>query len=356
MRSVLLLVCALAASALWPAPARADVRPLEFQRGVTLSDWGSGGYPPDQTDERMRELRAHRVRWVTLLVVWESPGLSANSVEPSGETVRIGNLRAAIRSARRHGLRVMLRAYIDVQRNRLWRGFLLPDSPAEWFAAYTRFALRYAAIAREERVGAFGFAAEMRALSALEEPSWRALAAAVRRAFPGPVVYEANWDEVDKIAWWDAVDAIAVSAYHPTCATPTRSVSALTAGWARHVATITAVHERFARPVLFTEIGYRPLLGSCMRPWERVATAQPRDEIAQAAAYEAALRVWWPVPWWKGAHWWSVGARGPRKAPDDHDVTPAGWRVIKRWYARPRSSPRSTPSRRGSEQLGDLRR
>ena len=345
LRCLLAVACVLAAGSLVPAGAVADGRPVPFQRGVTLTDWGSAGYPRESTARRMRDLRRQRVRWVTLLVVWDSPGLRSSIVRPGRETVRLKNLRAAIRAARRSGLRVMLRAYLDVQNNRQWRGFLVPSRPARWFASYRKFALRYADLARREKVSAFSFAAEMRALSPLQEPRWRSLAAAVRRTFPGPVVYEANWDEVEKVPWWDAVDAIGVSAYHPLCKTPTRSVKALTEGWAPHAEAIKRVHERFRRPVIFTEVGYRPLLSACARPWDLVPVG-PVDERAQAAAYEATLRNWWPVAWWKGAHWWEVRARGLSKNSGGHGVTAAGWQVIRRWYARSRPfarSPRAAP-------------
>jgi hypothetical protein len=145
-------------------------------------------------------------------------------------------------------------------------------------------------------------------------------------------MYEANWDEFDKIPWWNEVDVIGISAYYPLCAAPTRSVSTLVNGWAGIKPAITAVQRRFRRPVVFSEIGYRSLLATCRQPWDVVEQGLP-DPRAQAAAYEAALRVWWNVPWWKGVHWWSVrprfddGLRG-------HDVTPQAWNVLRRWYKR----------------------
>jgi hypothetical protein len=320
-----------------PATASADAepRPIPFQRGITVTDWGSAGYPPKQTARRMTQLRSRNVRWVTLLVVWDSPGLSSSFVRPGRETVRLENLRQAIRSARRSGMRVLLRAYLDVQVNRFWRGFLLPRDPARWFASYRAFALRYAALARRERVDAYSFAAEMRALSKLEEPRWRALVGSVRRAFPGPVIYEANWDEVEDVPWWDAVDAIGISAYHPLCTEPTRDVSTLVGGWDKPRTSISAVQARFNRPVIFTELGYRAQLSTCRSP----AALEPVgrfDAAAQSAAYEALYRTWWPVPWWKGVHWWEVRARGPLATRAGHGVSEASWRVIRRWYARPR--------------------
>ena len=113
---------------------------------------------------------------------------------------------------------------------------------------------------------------------------------------------------------------------------PTRSVSTLVSGWARHREAIEAVHERFGLPVIFSEVGYRSLSTTCLHPWD-VAEQGAYDPKAQAAAYEAVFRVWWKVPWWRGVHWWSVRPRFEDGQPRVHDVTPRAWRVLRRWYA-----------------------
>lgn len=47
------------------------------------------------------------------------------------------------------------------------------------------------------------------------EAEWRALIAAVRQQYHGPVSYNCDKYGEDHVNWWDAVDCIASSGYYP---------------------------------------------------------------------------------------------------------------------------------------------
>jgi hypothetical protein len=89
-------------------------------------------------------------------------------------------------------------------------------------------------------------------------------------------------------------------------------VDELAAGWARFtdaygdtynwVADIAAVQAREGKPVLFTEIGFGAYPNTAAR-WDQ-AEIQTLDLEAQRRGYEATLRVWSAVPWFKGLYWW----------------------------------------------------
>ena len=81
---------------------------------------------------------------------------------------------AEIRQAREAGLHVVLvlRLALDhtFEKNRfLWHGQIIPDSPAaidSWFSQYTRFVLKWAAIAEAEGVAVLAVGSEMKELTA----------------------------------------------------------------------------------------------------------------------------------------------------------------------------------------------
>ena len=83
-----------------------------------------------------------------------------------------------------------------------------------WFANYTAFQTHYAALAEAEGCGLFLTGCEM-TMTEHREAEWRALIAAVRQQYHGPVSYNCDKYGEDHVNWWDAVDCIASSGYYP---------------------------------------------------------------------------------------------------------------------------------------------
>ncbi len=326
--------------------AQAATKRVPFQRSITLAEWGPTAYDPARTRAVLKRLKERQhVDTVTLLVVWTQAGETSTDVRPGSVTTPEARVRGAIRAARKLRLRVVLRPYID-RDDRGWRGDLHPESVPAWFASYGRFILRYASIARREKVSGFVVGSEMTTLSD-EEGSWRDLVGAVRQRFGGWVAYQANWGgEESNITWWDAVDVISLSAYYPIAARPGLSAAQLAEGWKSLIdeygqeqhwyARIEALKKRWGRPVMFGEIGYRPVPETAVEPWNTQLTGS--DDRVQPAAYDAALRVWYRVPWFRGMHWWYVTPNDDAlngRLGADHRPGPAALRTISRWYRRP---------------------
>ena len=337
----LAVVAALPATAAGAEPKR-----VPFQRAVTLVEWGPSAYEPGQVRATLRRLkRQQRVDTVTIAVTWEQRDGSSTRIAPGPRAATPSRVRGAIRAAKALRMRVVLRPYVDREDNG-WRGQITPTSVPSWFASYRRFINTYAAIARRERVDGFVVGSEMVTLSD-EEARWRAVVRGVRKRFRGWVTYQANWGgEETAVRWWDAVDVISISAYYPVAARPGLSATQLAAGWHSlidqwgdghtWVGRIDALRTRWNRPVMFGEIGYRPVPETAMEPWNILLNG--RDDRAQPAAYEAALRTWYRVPWFRGMHWWYVAPNGAAldgHLGADHRPGKAALRTIRRWYARP---------------------
>jgi hypothetical protein len=330
--------CALALASL---PATASAADVPFMRGITVGEWGPTAYPPKKTRALLRTLaRRQHVDTVTFFVAWTQAARESVVVTPGEKTVPTARLRTAIRSARAAGLRVVLRPYLEPTPTNVWRGAIQPTSVPQWFASYRRFILRYADLARRERVSGFIVGTEMASLSD-ETAHWRALVAAVRRRFKGFVTYQANWDETSRVKFWDALDAVSLSAYYPLARGPGASVTQLLSGWRGWMDHVEALHSASGKPVMFGEIGYRTVDSAAVKPWDiEPATF---SLTAQLRAYEAALRFWYRVPWFSGFHWWYVAAQraiidGRRGA--DHRPTTQALQLIARFYRRSRGAPR----------------
>lgn len=335
---------------LWIAvPAAAAERAVPFDRAVTLGDFGPAAYEPTQTPRTLRRLaRTYRVRGVTLLAIWMQKDAGSTELRPGSETVRTENLKRAIRSARAAGMRVTLRPYVD-RDDGGWRGEIQPSSVDAWFASYRRFILRYAKFAQRYKVRQLVIGSEMESMAQYSS-RWRSLIRAVRRQFKGLVAYQANWDGYDRVAWWRSVDVASISAYFPLTDKDGYSTADLVAGWRgsfyggrtrNWFEEISEFQRGIKRPVMFGEIGYRSIAGSAKAPYD-IALAGSYSPTAQAQAYEAAFRVWYRVPWFKGFHWWYVptfprtGGSGSGLSGADHSPEAAARGVIRRWYGRRR--------------------
>jgi hypothetical protein len=314
---------------------------LPFQRGVTLGDWGSVAYEPRATKRKLKRLkRKYHVRWVTFFVVWIMDTGTSNTIHPGRATASQRNLVAAMRSARKLGIKVILRPYID-RRDPGWRGNIKPSDPAAWFASYRQFILRYARFAQRKKAKGYVIGSELESMSSYTT-EWQSLISAVRRRFKGFVTYQANWGEFSKVAFWPSLDIIDISAYFPLTTSPAYTVDDLVAGWGADTNTrwfgkINAFRSQLGLPVMFGEIGYRSVQGSAMRPWD-TSIRGPYSPEAQRIAYLAALRVWYRVPWFRGFHWWYTPTTGAfsQVRRTSHVPAPPARLLVRRWYRKQR--------------------
>jgi hypothetical protein len=319
------------------AASAAAARPIPFERGMTVGEWGPTAYADDETRDTLSALaKDQHVRSVTLFVNWMQADGTSTVIAPGSETPDTKNLVDAIRSAKKLGLEVILRPYVEIA-DGSWRGDIHPTSVDDWFRNYDAFILQFADLAQKEHVDGFVVGTEMKTMSPYAG-QWRALVKQVRARFHGFVTYQANFDEYQSIRWWNVLDVIDISAYFPLAKKANYSLADLVAGWAPWKAQISALQKRFRMPVVFGELGYRAVTGAAQRPWDILLAGAP-DPADQARAYEATFRVWYRVPWFRGFQWWYVapqpdlveGQTGADQRPASRALA-----VVSRWYSVPR--------------------
>jgi hypothetical protein len=322
---------------------------VPFQRGFTVGEWGETAYKPRPTKQLLHRLATrYHVDTVTFFVVWMQKDSYSNDIHPGYRTARTRNVVEAMRAARSTGLRVVLRPYIDLDDGG-WRGQIQPRAPDRWFASYRQFLQTFARLAQREHAAGFVVGSEMPSISRWTG-RWRATVARVRRRFKGFVTYQANWNEADKVTWWDALDAISISAYYPLSLESDPTVEDLAAGWRSYTnpygktinwyEQVNRLRLQYQKPVVFGEIGYRAVQGTATKPWETGPLGAASSE-AQARAYEAAFRVWYHVPWFRGFDWWYASPQNnlvSGLAGADHRPAQQALGVLRHWY---RQAPRS---------------
>ena len=304
--------------------AKTSAAPDRFQRGVC---WVAGRGVGEEDFEPLSRIHAS---WISQTPFgWQrEPGDTVIEVTTSGHVLwgeSDEGLIETTRLAHARGIKVLLKPHLWLRRS--WPGEIAMRGEQDWrawFASYRRFLLHYADLAERTGIEALAVGTELGGTTR-REAEWRALIAEVRGRYRGSLTYCANWSEdVEHVAFWDALDWIGVQAYYPLAETPAPAVEDLLAGWRKPIATLKALSERTGRPVIFTEVGYHALDTAASRPWEWRLVGRPSEET-QARCYQALFRVAQANPWLRGIYIWKWfphhdRAGGPRRT----DYTPQG--------------------------------
>ena len=150
------------------------------------------------------------------------------------------------------------------------------------------------------------------------EREWRAIIAAVRTAYRGPLTYGASFDEVFRVPFWDALDFIGVSAYFPLVPARSPDRAALAGAWRPIEDKLAALSAARARKVVFTELGYRSADFGAWKHWE-IPRSAPVNLAVQADAYAAFFEEVWPREWMAGVYWWKWFSHAGHGGPENND-------------------------------------
>jgi hypothetical protein len=285
-------------------------------RGVTVgpiesSQWPDRGYGSEATEVLLDELKRLGVSWVSVTPFGRIWSLSSTSIQMDFEAPYPNNRRALLRmiqQAHDRGIKVLLIPHLWVETGG-WRGEIDPGSEEGWRsyrASYRAFVLAWAELAAEAGADAFSIGVECKSWSSRFDGYWRSLIADVRGRFPGLLTYSANWDEVESVVFWDALDLIGVNAFYPLATHARASYAEYVAGALRARDQIGAVARSLEMPVLFVEVGYTTREDAAVEPWvwPDVMTQVVIDENEQARSLAALFEAFLPERWFTGFFVW----------------------------------------------------
>lgn len=319
-------------------PAAANMPSAPPIRGVvltlTMEDRGFS-YTPF-----IREIRDLGATHVSLLLPWYLEDAESTRIyEHPRKTPTETQVRETLAAAREAGLQTMLLPIVLLEDDTSddWRGTLRPRDTDQWYSSYADLLLPLARLAEEHNVALFSIGSELASLEK-HDTHWRTLASRVRTVYTGQLLYTANWDTPDRIAWWDAVDAIGISAYFELANpgeedAPVQELAAEAAFWRDW---LLRIHRDIdpAKPLIFSEIGFPSLDGGAVLPWDYT---QPTgtDLEEQRRGWEATIHAWGDQPALHGLFvytWMDFGGdpdRGysPRGKPTEE--------LLRRWFATP---------------------
>jgi hypothetical protein len=319
--------------------------PQPKQNGMTYAGWWSGEYSQPEADLALQNLAATGSNWIALIVTGYQNTINSTSISfTDPQTPTDADLIHVITLAHKLGLKVMLKPHVDLlvsnqSRGQIGKNFDTNSEWNAWFSSYRDFIEHYAELAEMHGVDQFTVGTELMS-TAYRENDWRAVIAAVRQRYHGPITYAALYGgEETAITWWDAVDYIGVDAYYELTDKNNPSLTELKQGWVTPVNTLTNLANTWGKSILFTEIGYRSVDGANRQPWNSSGGGGV-DLQEQADAYQAAFESVYDQPWFAGMFWWYWSTSPFKGGACDTDYTPyqkPAEDVLRSWYGAPHS-------------------
>ncbi len=319
-------------------------------RGITLAPiedtrLGDVGYGSARCEVALEEATDIGATWVSLTPFGRMDDLDGIDIIHDFEIPVERNLemiRAAAAQARAQGMKVAIIPHVYVMSGR-WRGEIDPGSDArfeQWFVSYESFVSRFARLAEEIGADLFSIGVEFKSSTNFRPEQWREIIATIRSLYSGQITYSANWDEVEYVEFWDALDVIGVNAFWPLATKPGDGYEAMRARSERVARELESLTYYWNRPVVFVEFGVKTARDSALAPWEWPEHCDNLvyDEIYQAAAYQAMLEAMTPNPWFAGFFVWKYIS----DPFDETQETPTGFsprgkraeQVLQSWFSR----------------------
>ena len=258
-----------------------------------------------------------------------------------------------IQLAKQVGLKVFLKPHIvlskleeinktvkDKTRGVEWRGELSLKKEKDWQileANYETYILQLAQVAETHKVDLFAVGTEMKKFTTQRPAFWKQLIQKVRKIYSGPITYAANWDEYDKIVFWQDVDYIGVDTYFPINKMKTPEIRKTIKNWKAIQKQLKKLSKVEDRKILLTEFGYRNVSYAGKRPWthDKGENIQLNDQT-QVNLYKAFFQTFWEKSWIAGGFSWKWFAQ-PKSGKDTSfsvQGKPA-LAVLQKWYAQP---------------------
>ncbi|TYA74812.1 glycoside hydrolase family 113 [Seonamhaeicola marinus] len=221
-----------------------------------------------------------------------------------GETSK--GAKQYIEALRKNGIKIMLKPQIWVWHGE-FTGYIKMTSEDHWKAleaSYSKFILEYAKLAQELKLELLCIGTELEYFVENRPEYWFELIKEIKTIYNGKLTYAANWDEFKRTPFWGELDFIGVDAYFPVSDSKTPNVEECLKGWKAHVSVIKEKQERFNKPILFTEFGYRSVDFSGKEPWKSERSMNSVNLQAQVNTTKALFETFWKEDWFAGGFVW----------------------------------------------------
>ena len=234
----------------------------------------------------------------------------------------------SIELAKQQNLKVMLKPHVWIK-GQGWTGEFSLKTEEDWQTwerSYEAYIQHFALIADSMDVEAFCVGLEFNNAVKERPEFWTNLIHKVRNNYQGKITFAANWDNYKLIPFWDRVDFIGINAYFPLSQDETPPVNVLKSAWIKEKRSLSALCEKYQKPMVFTEYGYRSIDRAAGNQWELEQNHGSKSVAnfqVQENAYTALYETFWDEPWFQGGFLWKwYPDHQSGNDPDNSDYTP----------------------------------
>ncbi len=324
------------------------------EKGASLFPVSTTDFDTDAYRQALLQLKGLNANTVTLIIPYYQPNLWATNMYPGWNTPTDTTLANAIKSAHAAGLRVALKPHLESQGGE-WRANINPSDRTSWFNSYSSMLNHYGAIGQQYGVEEYVIGTELYNMTSprangTNSQNWRKIIASLRTVYKGALSYSAQhsgyFGEMDEIDFWDALDFIGISAYFSMSSNETNpSLYTIKQAWDYwNVNNITPLRNRYNKPIVFTEIGYRSVTGANQDPgrWDNGGSI---DQALQARLYQGLFEYWQYYPFMTGMSlWdWQIHNSGNGWNTDFTPQNKTAEGTIRSWYGNMSTNPTGTP-------------
>lgn len=240
-------------------------------------------------------------------------------------------------TAKKYGMQPMLKPQLWTWKG--WTGDLKMHSEAEWqqfFTYYYNWIIHYAFLAELYHIDLFCIGVEFREATLTHENEWIDIFTKVRGLYSGKITYAANWgDEIENVGFWKSLDYISVNFYYPLSDKQDASDAELQQQFEIYLDSLEAVHNKYNKPVLITEIGYKSIDFPWLEP-HADNDEQNYNESSQRRCYEVMFRALQDEDWIAGIYIWQWPSYMDYISDNPKGFTPCGKEaeaVVRKWFA-----------------------
>ena len=317
------------------------------QRGMHLF-WHS-----EMSKDHFAQLLKNNIEWITIVPYagqedYKSTSLGRRGKDYTGWSRRDSSFMTCIDSLKGKGFHIMIKPHIWLfnSSNGKWRSDISHSDEEDWKTwskSYAEFILHYAKMSELLDADIFCLGTELHQTVKDHPKFWSQLIKDVRNIYNGKITYAANWnEEVEDVSFWSELDFIGIQAYYPLTKKDDPSVKELLSGWKSHVQQIEKIHNKYNKPVLFTEIGYKSTTDAAIEPWQWADGLSNLitkvSNRTQANCYEAFFRTFWKEEWFAGVHFWQWHARHePSRGQGSINFTPQqkpAENIMAKWFSK----------------------
>jgi len=245
-----------------------------------------------------------------------------------------------IQELHKHNIKVMMKPHIWIGRGD-FTGHVIMTSEEKWQQleeSYSKFILDFAELAEETNTEILCIGTELEKFIEHRPEFWSELISKIKNVYKGRLTYAANWDEFKRTPFWDKLDYIGVDAYFPVSDMQTPTVEDSKKGWIEHKEVIKNISEKYDKPVLFTEFGYRSVDYTGKEPWKSERSMGELNLQAQVNTTQALFETFWDEEWFAGGFIWKWFINYERSGgPDNHMFTPQNKpveKIIQTYYSK----------------------